>query len=339
MNKAVPADILLVDDDASQIQVLSRILAGHGSLRFATDGRDALRLAHEAPPDLILLDAEMPGMSGLQVCEALKADQALAEVPVIFVTSHDDPALEVAVLELGAADFIRKPVNAAQVIARVNTQLKLKRMSDELRRLARADGLTGVANRRALDDALEREWRRAQRSGQALSLLLVDIDFFKLYNDNYGHPAGDRCLKAVAQALDAVKRRPGDLAARYGGEEFALLLPDTPVDGALHVGNEVLRAVEELDIAHAGSRVSRHVTVSVGLSCFDDSSEAWNRAGAQSRFGGAPSEGPSELVRAADQALYAAKRKGRAQARFLAMNDAAPPAGAGLDEPLGAGGG
>jgi diguanylate cyclase (GGDEF)-like protein len=331
MKNAVPAKLLLVDDDPSQIQVMSRVLAGHGSLRFATGGRDALRLAREAPPDLILLDAEMPDMSGLQVCEALQDDAALAGVPVIFVTSHDDPGLEVAVLELGAVDFIRKPVNAAQVIARVNTQLKLKRMSDELRRLARADGLTGVANRRAFDEALDREWRRAQRSGQPLSLLIVDIDCFKLYNDRYGHPAGDRCLKAVAQALEAAQRRPGDLAARYGGEEFALLLPDTPVGGALHVGHEVLRAVEALDIAHAGSSVSRHVTVSVGLSCFDDSCAAWARAGADSRFGSVPSEGSADLVRAADQGLYAAKHEGRARACFLAMDDAAPPPGAGLD--------
>lgn len=333
MNKAVPANVLLVDDDPSQIQVLSRLLAGRASVRFAMNGRDALRLSHESPPDLILLDAEMPDMSGLQVCEALQADAALAEVPVIFVTSHDDPALEVAVLERGAVDFIRKPVNAAQVIARVNTQLKLKRMSDELRRLARADGLTGVANRRGFDESLRREWRRAQRGGQPLSLLMVDIDCFKLYNDRYGHPAGDRCLKAVALAVQGTQRRPGDLAARYGGEEFALLLPDTPPAGALHVAGEVLRAVEALGIEHAGSSVSRHVTVSIGASCFDEACEAWGRAGTQSRFGGGPAEGPADLVGAADQALYAAKRAGRAQAGFLAMDDACAPPGAGLDEP------
>lgn len=331
MNHPLPASLLLVDDDPAQIQVLARMLAGHGSLRFATCARDALRLVREAQPDLILLDAEMPDMSGLEVCAALQADPALAELPVIFVTGHDDPALEVAALERGAVDFIRKPVNPARVIARVNTQLKLKRMSDELRRLARADGLTGLANRRAFDEALRLEWRRAQRNVQPLALLLIDVDCFKAYNDRYGHPAGDRCLQAVAQALEAVKQRPGDLAARWGGEEFALLLPDTPAAGAQQLAGELLRAVQRLALPHAASRVADHVTVSIGVSCLDETCSAWVDTPSDSRHGAASTEGAAELLRAADQALYAAKHAGRAQASFLAMDEAAPPSGASLD--------
>lgn len=149
--------ILLVDDDPATIQLLARILAGQAQLRFATDGESALRLAREAPPDLVLLDAEMPGMDGFEVCEALKADPDLTDIPVIFVTSHSDPAFEVAGFEIGAADFISKPVAVPLVLARVKAQLRVKRMADELRRLSTSDALTGIANRRRFDEALT--WR------------------------------------------------------------------------------------------------------------------------------------------------------------------------------------
>src|SRR5450631_2127981 len=176
-------NILLVDDDPGTIQLLGHILSGTGTVRFATSGEDALRLARELVPDLMLLDAEMPGMSGFQVMAALKADPALADVPVIFVTSHCEAAFEVAGFEMGAADFIAKPVSAPLVLARVKTQLRVKRLSDELRRVAITDALTGVANRRRFDDALEREWSRARRCGEALALLMIDIDHFKRFND------------------------------------------------------------------------------------------------------------------------------------------------------------
>jgi len=319
-------NILLVDDDPSTIQLLGRMLADVGNLRFATSGEDALRLAHESAPDLVLLDAEMPGMSGFQILEALKADPALADVPVIFVTSHSEPAFELSGFELGAADFIAKPVSAPLVVARVKTQLRVKRIADELRRIATIDVLTGVANRRGFDDALEHEWRRAQRAGDPLAVLMIDVDHFKLFNDRYGHPAGDVCLRAVAQALVGASLRPADLVARYGGEEFVVLLPQTPRLGAEHVAHSILDAVEALTIRHEASSAARHVTVSVGVACYDDASDCWVEPSADSRVADpGPRHSPLDLVRAADKALYSAKRAGRAQAMLLDICDVDGP--------------
>jgi len=265
----VEASLLLVDDDPSIIQVLSRILSDYSTLRFATSGADALQLSKEATPDLILLDAQMGDMSGLQVCEALKADPLLADVPVIFVSSHQESELEVAVLQMGAVDFIRKPFNAQQVLARVNTQLKLKRLSDDLRRLSRIDSLTGLANEAAYAETLARECARAAEAGQSVSAVLVEVDFFQSFEALYDRKATDACLAAVGDALRRSMHRPGDVAARHDRERFAMVLPDTSADDALHVANRVLRSVESLDISHQGSSVSRHVTCSAGVACLD----------------------------------------------------------------------
>jgi diguanylate cyclase (GGDEF)-like protein len=320
-------NILVVDDDPGTIQLLGRMLSDLGNLRFATSGEDALRLARESAPDLILLDAEMPGMSGFQVCKALKAEPTLADVPVIFVTSHSDPAFEVSGFDLGAADFIAKPVSAPLVLARVKTQLRVKRMADELRRIATIDALTGVANRRRFDESLEREWHRARRSGAPLALLMIDVDHFKPFNDLYGHPAGDACLRSVAQALAGAGLRPADLVARYGGEEFVMLLAHTPRGGAEHVARGALGAVEALGIAHEASLTAPHVTVSVGVACYDDASACWMPLSDDSRFVDDPRTrcSPIELVQAADKALYCAKHAGRAQARLLDIADVDTP--------------
>src|ERR1700730_123689 len=220
--------ILLVDDDPGAIQLMGRILAEVGKLRFATNGKDALRLARDSAPDLILLDAEMPGMSGFELLRTLKAESSLADVPVIFITSHSEAGFEVSALDMGAADFIAKPLRSSRVLARVRTQLRVKHLADELRRPAPPDALTGGANRRHFDESLEREWLRARRAGDPVSLLMIDVDRFKLYNDLYGHPKGDVCLRHVTQALLSTCKRPADLVARYGGEEVMLLLPQTP---------------------------------------------------------------------------------------------------------------
>lgn len=327
-------NILLVDDDPGSIQLMGRILSGVGNVRFATTGQNALQLAHELPPDLILLDAEMPGMNGFQVCAALKADQALTDVPVIFVTGHSEPAFEVAGFEAGAADFIAKPVNAQLVLARVRAQLRVKRMADELRRVSTIDSLTGVANRRRFDESLTREWLRGRRSGEPLSLLLVDVDHFKLFNDHHGHPAGDACLCAVAQAMVGASLRPTDLVARYGGEEFALLLPQTPRAGAEHIAQRLLDGIETLAIPHAASPTARHVTVSIGIACHDEASACWVEPSQASRCG---NELPTrciaaDLVEAADRALYAAKGGGRARARLLDIAAVAAVATVAADE-------
>jgi diguanylate cyclase (GGDEF)-like protein len=320
-------NILLVDDDPGAIQLMGRILSGAGNLRFATNGEDALRLARELAPDLMLLDAEMPGMSGFQVCEALRGEPALANVPVIFITSHSEPAFEVAGFELGAVDFIAKPVSPALVRARVKTQLRVKRMADELRRIAAFDVLTKVANRRRFDEAFEREWRRSLRSGAALSLLMIDVDHFKAFNDRYGHPAGDVCLRAVAQAIQGTSLRPADLVARYGGEEFVVMLPSTPRAGAEHVASRVLDAIEGLAIAHEKSPTSQHLTASIGIGCYDEDSGSWVQPSADSRLADNlhAASVHLDLLRAADKALYAAKGAGRAQAWLLDIADLDAP--------------
>ncbi len=319
--------VLLVDDDPGTIQLLSRILSGVADLQFATSGADALRLAQASTPDLILLDAEMPGMSGFQVCKSFKSDPALVDVPVIFVTKHNEPEFEVSGFELGAADFIAKPIVAQLVLARVKAQLRVKHMADELRRIATVDVLTGIANRRSFDELLDREWHRARRFGDPLALLMIDVDHFKLFNDRYGHPAGDACLWSVAQALVGASTRPADLVARYGGEEFTVLLPLTPRAGAEHVARCVLDAIEALDIAHEASLTGQRVSVSVGAACYDDDSANWMPASAESRV--ADDVGTRctamDLVRAADLAMYSAKHAGRARARLLDIADVETP--------------
>ena len=308
----VDDDILLVDDDPGTIRVLAAILADIGNVAFATGGADALRMARESIPDLILLDAEMPGMNGFVVCEALKADPELADVPVIFITSHREPEFEVSGFEVGASDFIAKPVNPALVLARVKAQLRVKRLADDSRRLAMTDGLTSVANRRRFDEFLDREWNSARRGGDGLALLMIDVDHFKGFNDLYGHPAGDACLAALAQAMAGACLRPTDLVARFGGEEFAVLLPKTSRVGAEHVAHAILDAVDALAIAHAASTTAAHVTVSVGIATCDADSTCGARASTGMRN---PERCVAkDLLQAADNALYAAKHAGRARA-------------------------
>lgn len=306
--------ILLVDDDPGAIQVMGRILAGEGNLRFAMNGPDALRLAREHAPDLILLDAEMPGMSGFELCAALKTDPALEDVPIVFVTAHRDETFELAGFGVGAVDFIAKPVHRELMVVRVRSQLRVKRMADELRRSATTDAVSGLANRRQLDATLEREWLRARRNRTDLALVLVDIDHFKAFNDTYGHPEGDICLRRVAQALSGACLRPADLVARYGGEEFALVLPDTPLAGAAHVARRLLDAVESLHIAHASSPVAPYVTVSAGVVCYG---QADGVAPVVDTHAPTEARALQQMLHAADAALYSAKRAGRARACVL----------------------
>jgi diguanylate cyclase (GGDEF)-like protein len=262
---------------------------------MATSGEQALALVASQPPDLVLLDVVMPGMDGLEVCRRLKTDEATRDVPVIFVTAHDDEAAETLGLEVGAVDFISKPINPKVVRARVKTHLTLKAQADLLRQWVYLDGMTGVSNRRFFDERLAVEWSRAVRNGSLLSVVLIDVDAFKRYNDHYGHLVGDDCLRRVAAALRAGLRRPGDLLARYGGEEFVCLLPETPLDGALALAQHLGAQVAALGIEHAHSDAAPHVTVSLGA-CTAAASTALR---------------PEALLREADAQLYLAKTGGR----------------------------
>lgn len=325
--------ILIVDDDPASIQVLGRMLAEQGQLRFALSGAEGLRMAQEAPPDLLLLDADMPGLDGFEVCTRLKSDPVLADVPVIFVTAHSDTQTELAGLAAGAVDCINKPPQAPLVVARVRTQLRLKALTDELRRAALTDALTGVANRRRFDELLHREWQRAQRNTEPLSLAMIDIDHFKAYNDHFGHPAGDHCLRRVAEALRSVARRPADVLARYGGEEFVLLAPQTDPAGAQHLGEALVQAVAALHLPHPGAPMTTphvpghggEVSVSVGVVTVRvpapgrgtrghlGAPGSAGSAGSTGSLGGWASVTPTDIVEAADHALYDAKRQGRAR--------------------------
>ncbi|WP_395703798.1 diguanylate cyclase [Aquabacterium sp.] len=301
MNEARPR-LLVVDDQPINVQALYQALAAEHQVFVATSGEQALKLALEKQPDLVLLDVVMPGLDGFEVCQQLKRDAATADIPVIFVTAHSDEAGETRGLDAGAVDFIAKPFNPRVVRARVKTHLTLKRQSDLLRRMAFIDGLTGLYNRRHFDERLQQEWLRAQRNGTPLSLLLIDLDGFKRYNDRYGHPAGDDCLRRVAQALALGLLRPADLLARYGGEEFAAILPETDAAGALALAQRLGQLVQALALPHADSPAGLPVvSVSIGVA---------------SRPAAAPGEpaGPqSELLARADRQLYRAKAEGRAR--------------------------
>jgi diguanylate cyclase (GGDEF)-like protein len=289
--------LLIVDDQPANIQALHTIFNGDLQVFMATDGEQALALCQLQQPDLVLLDVVMPGLDGFEVCRRLKADPATRDIPVIFVTAHSDEAAETRGLDAGAVDFITKPINPKIVRARVRTQLTLKAQADLLRHWVYIDGLTGVPNRRHFDERLAAEWGRAVRVGAALSVVLIDVDFFKRYNDRYGHHVGDDCLRQVAATLKAGLKRPGDLVARYGGEEFACLLPETPLAGAMELAQQLGQAIHDQHIAHADSDVGPFVTVSLGVCSKPEDSAA--TAGA--------------LVREADAQLYIAKSRGRHQ--------------------------
>ena len=289
--------LLVVDDQPVNIQALYQAFAADHQVLMATSGEQALSICASQPPDLLLLDVAMPGMDGHEVCRRLKADAATCDIPVIFVTAHNDEAAETLGLELGAVDFISKPINPKIVRARVRTHLTLKAQSDLLRQWVYIDGLTGVYNRRHFDERLAAEWGRAVRGASALSVVLLDVDFFKRYNDRHGHQAGDDCLRRVAASLQAGIRRPGDLVARYGGEEFVCLLPDTDLPGAMVLAQQLGAAVHALQIEHGDSTATPVVTVSLGVCTWPEN---------------APGS-PDALLRAADAQLYRAKSMGRHQ--------------------------
>ncbi len=312
--------ILIVDDDPQGLRLLHTILAGLAKIVFAKTGEEALDQVTQCQPDLILLDAEMPGLGGYATCRALKSDTETADIPIVFVTSHTDTGSETRALELGAADFIQKPVNPAVVLARVKTQLSLKQKTDALRRLTHLDALTGVANRRAFDEALEIETRRSLRTGEPLSLLMLDVDFFKRYNDTYGHPAGDVCLRQIAQIMAQTAKRAGDLVARYGGEEFAIILPHTRAADARVFAERLCGLIRDQAILHRESTAASVVTLSIGVASLDPSCNEADSGTSAHSPGASPGRrvySPESLLALADRALYQAKQQGRNQVRSL----------------------
>ncbi len=289
------ATILVVDDVTANLQVVVSILEAEHRVLTATDGESALELAVAEEPDLVLIDIRMPGMNGYELCGRLKQDPATRNIPVIFVTGMDEEREEARGLELGAIDYITKPLSRPILLARVRNHLELKRQRDHLQRLSAVDGLTGISNRRAFADYLDKEWRGAIRQHAPISLLMADIDDFKQFNDAYGHMAGDECLRKVATALAEAVMRPADMVARFGGEEFAVILPDTGANEATLVAERLLTSIRRLGLPHQHSRAGTYVTLSFGLVA------ARPERGMES----------AELIEMADRMLYQAKAEGR----------------------------
>jgi len=301
--------ILIVDDQAMNIRALHELFKDEYDLLMATDGEHALRQARTQKPDLILLDIVMPDMSGLDVCRTLKEDPATAEIPIIFVTASADETEEVQGFELGAVDFIVKPINPVITRARVRTQLALKLQYDFMRNVALMDGLTGVGNRRRFDEEFRKGWRLCQRETRPMSLIMIDVDHFKRYNDSAGHLAGDECLRSIATTLQKTLRRPHDLLCRYGGEEFAALLPFTDSAGAIDRAQVMLQAIVKLGMPHPDPETGDLVTISLGVATMVPTPQCQRE----------------QLIDCADKALYRSKRSGRARySVYAAEIDALP---------------
>lgn len=317
--------IIIVDDSDTSRMLLTGILRGAGymDLVSARSAHEALQHLEEAcgaggepAVDLVLMDINMPGIDGIKATRMIKEHPALRDIPIIIVTVSDEMDTLEKAFEAGAIDYINKPVNSAEMLVRVRSALRLKLEMDQrkarereleeltrkLQELSNQDGLTGVANRRCFEDILQIEWLRARREQTPISLLMIDIDFFKPFNDTYGHLQGDVCLIAIATAIRNALKRPADLVARYGGEEFAAVLPHTDTAGAQTIAATIAANAASLDIDHEASTVSRRVTVSIGVATLVPDRD----------------QEPQALIEASDAALYQAKRDGRNSIRVHA---------------------
>lgn len=295
--------ILIVDDERININLLNALLRADYKIMVATNGEEALRAAATGKPDLILLDIVMPGMDGYEVCRQLKAAAATQTIPIIFITAMGNVENETRGFALGAVDYISKPFNSAVVKARVGVHMKLKRKGDLLEKLASIDALTEIPNRRAFDQAREQEWARGLRTESPISFVMIDIDLFKQFNDNYGHGAGDECLVRVARSLNGCVQRPGDFVARYGGEEFAAILAGTDMEGAMRLAQRFHAAVAALQIPHAFSAAGPQISISVGIATAVPTAAVTLEV----------------LADAADRMLYAAKNAGRSTTRSVRL--------------------
>ncbi|PKO57659.1 MAG: diguanylate cyclase response regulator [Betaproteobacteria bacterium HGW-Betaproteobacteria-19] len=307
--------VLVIEDTVTSATLVCHQLTKMGlSAMHARDGESGVLMFKRERPDLVLLDIIMPGMDGFEVAHRIRQlEQDGDWTPIIFLTARASENDLQRAIEVGGDDYLVKPVSevvlkakvgAMQRIAQMRSALlvltrKLDDANRELTRLSSVDGLTGIANRRRFDESLLREWRRASRTGLPLSLLVADVDYFKPFNDNYGHQVGDECLKAVARTLELKLRRPTDVVARYGGEEFAAILPETALDGAIAVADAMRGGIEALAITHRFSGAAPVVTISIGVASM------MPVRGDENGF--------VALIKSADDALFRAKKLGRNQ--------------------------
>lgn len=301
--------ILVVDDSKAMRMLVAECLKSLGhELAYAENGADCLQFVADCAVDLILMDVEMPSINGIEATKAIREIKKDDWFPIIFLTTHsDDDSFANGILAGGDA-YLLKPLNTVRLQLTViameriylmrqklfDTQKALQQVNSELERISLFDQLTGLANRRNFDTTLERQFAWAKRGKSPLSVIIGDVDYFKVFNDCYGHPAGDECLSQVARAIAGQLKRPIDLACRYGGEEFSVILPETDMQGARKVAEMIRQAVFERNIPHAASNIADRVSMSLGVATYN----------------GQYLSGP-EITKAADVALYQAKRNGR----------------------------
>lgn len=302
--------ILIVEDTRTSLLIITQYVQRFGATALqAETGEKAIEIFQAERPDIVLLDIILPDTDGFAVAQRLRAlEENGGWTPIIFLSSLNKDADIERGIAAGGDDYLAKPISevvlgakirAMQRIIQMRTSLvvlarKLDAANHELKRLSASDGLTGIPNRRLFDEYIAREWRRARRGSTSIAMIMCDVDHFKLYNDTYGHQAGDDCLRRVAGAIQKAMERASDIVARYGGEEFAVVLPETQIGGALFMAEKIRHAIHELHIPHSGSQ-SGQITLSIGIAA------------------SVPGEHnpPDELIEAADRALYQAKHDGR----------------------------
>jgi len=313
INKCI---VLLVDDQPIIAEGIRRMLESENDVEFhyCENAANAINTAADIKATVILQDLVMPDIDGMTLVRFFRANMETRNIPVIVLSSKDNAQVKSDAFSNGASDYLVKLPDKIELLARIRahsksyvnqlerdaafqalreTQKQLEESNKKLQALSTLDGLTGIANRRHFDEELDREWRRAQRGKSTLSLILIDIDYFKPYNDNYGHQAGDDCLIQVARSLEGVIVRPADTVARYGGEEFTAILPDTILEGAVTVAEKLRSAIESLNLPHEHSKSSSHITISLGVAESTDLPDL------------------QALINQADKCLYQAKKNGR----------------------------
>jgi diguanylate cyclase (GGDEF)-like protein len=291
--------LLVVDGDTQQIAALRTMFSLEYNIEVAKEGKQAINSAFDLDIDLILCAVNSPNISGPELCALVKNNPLTRHIPIILLADKASPEEEQMCLEVGAIDYISRKTLAQILHLRVRNHMILVEHQKMLEYVSSTDGLTGLANRMQLDTTLNRVWHAAIRAGNSIGLLMIDIDHFKFYNDEFGHVQGDECLKMVASAIANSKCREEDFAARYGGEEFVLLLPYTTLEGAKKVAKQLLKNIRQLNIPAAQRAETDRVTVSVGVAAISP------------KFDPIQNISPMELINQADMQLFKAKRSGR----------------------------